>query len=82
VDKLEDNSCDIVEMSLEEADASTRLKCSALSKSSVDELKTWVEDPHHVILGFESFATPWTTATAWHRLQDLAAASWIMSQRY
>jgi hypothetical protein len=55
VDKLKDNSCDIFQMSLEEADASTPLKYSALSKSSVDELKTWAENPHHVILGFQSF---------------------------
>eukprot|EP00930_Biecheleria_cincta_P066034 TRINITY_DN51_c0_g1_i3.p1 TRINITY_DN51_c0_g1~~TRINITY_DN51_c0_g1_i3.p1 ORF type:complete len:497 (-),score=107.76 TRINITY_DN51_c0_g1_i3:158-1573(-) len=54
-DKLKDSSCDIFQMSLEEADATTPLVFSALSKASVDALKKWAEDPHHVILGFQSF---------------------------
>eukprot|EP00930_Biecheleria_cincta_P066009 TRINITY_DN5195_c0_g1_i9.p1 TRINITY_DN5195_c0_g1~~TRINITY_DN5195_c0_g1_i9.p1 ORF type:complete len:311 (-),score=61.56 TRINITY_DN5195_c0_g1_i9:384-1238(-) len=55
-EKLQDKSCDIFQMSLEEADAGTPLKFSALSEASIDALKKWADDPHHVILGFQSFA--------------------------
>jgi len=54
---LAKNKCDIFHIGLAEKDAGSKLSYSSLSKTSAKTLKAWAEDPYHVILGFQSFAT-------------------------